>query len=218
MAKLKSPKRQIANKVWICDIINSNFVKKEGWEPSYIEVGDKNISRVNIISTVVGKFVSEDGNYANLTLDDGTETIRVKAFGPDVSKILVSNIGDIIQFIGKVKKYEDEIYVSPEVIRVLDDPNWLIVRKLELKSPKKQAEEAKSSKEKKEETEEETVEDDSTDLIQIIRKLDKGEGASIDKVIEKSGLDIEEAKNFLFSLLKRGEIFEPKKGKLKVLD
>jgi len=38
------------------------------------------------------------------------------------------------------------------------------------------------------------------------------------KVIEESGLDSDEAKNFLFSLLKRGEVFEPKKGKLKVLD
>lgn len=236
MAKLKSPKRQIAYKVWISDVINSNFVKKEGWDPSYVEIGDKQISRVNIVATIIGKFVSEDANYATITLDDGTETIRAKAFGPDVSKVLEVNVGNIVRCIGKVKKYEEEVYLSPEIARQVDDPNWLLVRKLELKEPKKAAkikteepseektEKVSEEKEeivetvKQEKVSEEKEEDEDTDFLKIIKELDSGEGADMDKVIEESGLDSEEAKNFLFSLLKRGEVFEPKKGKLKVLD
>ncbi|UCD03666.1 MAG: hypothetical protein JSW73_03945 [Candidatus Woesearchaeota archaeon] len=225
MAKLKSPKRQVAHKLWISDIVNSNFVKKEGWDPSYVEVGDKNVSRVNVIATVVGKFVSEDANYATINLDDGTETIRAKAFGPDVSKVMEVNVGNIIRFIGKVRKYEEEVYLSPEIARQVDDPNWVLVRKLELKEPKKIKEEKveKVSEEKEvvETVKEEKVEeeeDTGSDFLAIIKKLDSGQGADMEKVIEESGLDSEEAKNFLFSLLKRGEIFEPKKGKLKVLD
>jgi len=219
MAKLKSPKRQIAYKVWISDIANGNFIKKEGWEPSYIELEDKNISRVNIIATVVGKFISEDGNYGTLTLDDGTETIRVKAFGPDVSKISEVNLGKLIRFIGKVKKYEEEIYLSPEVLRELDDPNWVIIRRLELNKPKIEKKKVEVIPEKEAE-EEIKVKDGEINakILKIIKELDKGEGADMDEVLNKTGLDLEDAKNFLFGLLKRGEVFEPKRGKLKVLE
>ena len=86
--------RQVAHKVWIKNIINSNYVKQEGWKPNYVEFGGKQVSRVNLLATAVSRFLSDDGNYGALTLDDGTETIRVKAFGPDVSKI--SEISDAI--------------------------------------------------------------------------------------------------------------------------
>ena len=231
--------RQTAHKVWIKDIINSNYVKQEGWDPNYIELDGKKVSRVNVIATAVSKFVAEDGNYGSLTLDDGTETIRVKAFGPDVIRVKDVKVGAILRFVGKLKSYSDETYLSPEVVRELEDPNWIIVRKLELGEPKavkpkekKSKQDAKEikqenveSKEEKEVKTEKTEIDEAKEqenlnqkLLDLIKAEDKGDGAEMTKVIELSKLDQDEAKNILVGLLKSGDVYEPKKGMLKVLE
>jgi len=211
--------RQVARKVWIQDLYSGQYIKQEGWNPNYVLIGETEISRVNILSTVVGKFISEDENYGTLTLDDGTETIRVKAFGPDVNKIKKVKIGDIVRFIGKVKKYENELYLSPEVIRKITDPNWVIVQRMELGEPKIiERKEIQVSKEVAEEVIKEEDESITKTILDYIRKNDKGEGVDVEKIIEFSKLEVEEAKNILIGLLKSGELFEPRKGKLKVLD
>ena len=97
-------KRSTAYRVRIADVVNNQFVKQEGFNPSYIELDGKKISRVNLISTVVGKYTSDDENYSALTLDDGSETIRVKGFGPEVLKLKSVNVGQIIRLIGKIKQ------------------------------------------------------------------------------------------------------------------
>lgn len=207
--------RQTAYKVWISQILKGNFVKQEGFAPNYIEVNGKQISRVNILATVVAKFLSEDENYGTITLDDGTETIRMKAFGPDVQKIKNIKIGALVRAIGKVKQYEGEIYISPEVLRKVDDPNWIIVRRLLLGEPPK--EEIKV--EVKEDVEVEKVEENPSEkVLNLIKSLDSGEGANINEVIKQSKMDEEDAKNIIIGLLKSGDVFEPIKGKLKVLD
>jgi len=228
--------RQTAHKVWIKDIVNANYVKQEGWDPNYIELEGKKVSRVNVIATAVSKFVAEDGNYGSLTLDDGTETIRVKAFGPDVIRVKDVRIGAILRFVGKLKNYSDETYLAPEVVRELEDPNWIIVRKLELGSPKdvkklekekkkdlaepseesKGADEVKTEKIERDEAKEQ--ENLNQKLLDLIKAEDKGDGADMTKVIELSKLDEDEAKNILVGLLKSGDVYEPKKGLLKVLE
>ena len=55
-------------------------------------------------------------------------------------------------------------------------------------------------------------------MLGIIKDLDTGDGADLKKVIEKSGLDEEEAKNIIAGVLKSGDVFEPRKGFLKPLD
>ena len=106
-------KRSTAYRLRIADIINNQFIKQEGFNPSYIELGKNQISRVNLISTVVGKYTSDDENYSALTLDDGTETIRVKGFGPEVLKLKNVNVGQIIRLVGKIKEYNDEKFINP---------------------------------------------------------------------------------------------------------
>lgn len=203
-------KRHTAYKVWIKDLLANKYVKQEGWDPNYVEIGGKQISRVNVLATAVGKFLSEDGNYGALTLDDGTETIRVKAFGPDVSHVKSVEIGNFIRLIGKPKEYNDELYLAPELVRIEDDPNWLLVRKLEMEKP------AEGKIEKKENKEE--IESPNVKLVELIKSEDKGEGADVDEIIEKSGMDELDARNLIAGLLKSGDVFEPRKGKLKLLE
>ncbi|RLJ09572.1 MAG: hypothetical protein DRP15_03295, partial [Candidatus Aenigmatarchaeota archaeon] len=124
--------RMTAKKVTIADIINGRWIKAEGLEPSYVicRSGQK-ISRARILGTVVAKFVSDDENFASITIDDGTETIRAKTF-KTLKPIDKVNIGDIVDMIGKVREYNGEIYIMPEIIRVIDDPNYELLRKLEI--------------------------------------------------------------------------------------
>lgn len=223
MVQLISKKRAPAQKVWIADFINGNFFAAEGWNPSYVLVNDKKISRANILATVVMKFTSEDGNYAALTLDDGTETIRSKAFGPDTVKFSNVKISSIVRFIGKIKEYNQERYLKPEIVREVSDPNWLIVHKLELGEPATSVPSPEETKPTISENVAETTlkEDDlsvQAKILNLIRTLDSGAGAELDAVIERSQIEIEEAKNIIVGLLKAGEVYEPRKGKLKVLD
>ncbi len=209
-------KRQTAHKVWIKDILANKYIKQEGWDPNYVEISGKQVSRVNILATAVSKFMSEDDNYGALTLDDGTETIRAKAFGPDVAKIRDVEIGQLLRLIGKLREYDNEIYLAPEAVRAEDDPNWILVRKLELSKPaegevKKAAEGGGIAGSDEEEL-------PSKKLVELIKSEDKGEGADMAGIIEKSGMDETDAKNLIAGLLKSGDLFEPKKGKLKLLE
>ena len=215
--------RSTAYRVRIADIINSQLIKQEGFNPSYIELGQNQVSRVNLISTVVGKYISDDENYSALTLDDGTETIRVKGFGPEVLKLKNVNVGQIIRLVGKIKEYNDEKYLTCEVASELD-PNWIIVNELEL--GKHVLIEKKVPAEKPaEDSVEQPITSDSSDgenlnikILNLIKREDKGSGAMMEIILSKSGLSDKAAKDVLFALLKSGEIFEPKKGVLKILD
>jgi len=137
--------RQVAKKVQIKTINLGDFVKQEGFNPSYVDVDGFKISRVRVLATVIDKFVSEDGNYITLTLDDTTDTIRCKIFMnsnfPDstsrqnlINQKVISNIekGDLIDVIGKIREYNEERYIQPEIIVKIEDPNFEVLRKLEI--------------------------------------------------------------------------------------
>ena len=124
--------RQTAFRVWISDLNNENFIKQEGeFVPNYIKVENKNVSRVNLIGSVVNKYENQDSSYNSLLLDDGSAQIRVKTWREDTILLQNFEIGDIILVIGKVKEYNNEIYVLPEIVKKLN-VNWQLVRRLKL--------------------------------------------------------------------------------------
>lgn len=123
--------RQVAIKVQIKTLHTGEFVKQEGMNPNYIKTEDLEISRARVLATVIDKFVSEDGNYATLTLDDTTDTIRCKVFR---ELEIIENIekGDLVDVIGKIREYNEERYIQPEIIVKITDPNFEVLRKLEV--------------------------------------------------------------------------------------
>ncbi|MCK5022869.1 MAG: hypothetical protein KAS04_01715 [Candidatus Aenigmarchaeota archaeon] len=124
--------RQTAKKVRATDIVNGSFVKKEGFEPSFVTTKrGEEVSRARVLGTVVDTFKSEDGNFASITVDDGSSTIRLKAF-KETEVVDNLKVGDIVDFVGKVKEYNGEIYMIAEVAKVVDDPNFELLRRLEL--------------------------------------------------------------------------------------
>jgi len=125
--------RQTTVKTRISDVVNSKFIKKEGLEPSYIltELGQR-ISRANLVGTIVDKFMSEDGNYSTITVDDDSDSIRIKAFKEDSNIFANLEIGDLVMVIGKVREYTGENYIIPEIVKKIADPNYESLHKLEV--------------------------------------------------------------------------------------
>ena len=48
-------KRQVAVKTRINTLLKGEFIKKGGWEPSYIQKEKIKLSRVNLIATVISE-------------------------------------------------------------------------------------------------------------------------------------------------------------------
>ena len=207
-------KRQTAYKIRIKDILSSKYVKTEGFDPNYLEVYGQEISRINLIGVVVQK--SEINNYKTLTVDDGTGEVSARVFENDVllGKI---NVSDIVLIIGRPREFSSEKYVLIEAIKKIN-PAWAKVRKLELERNTRDID----TKDKNEFVlDNKLVEEDVIDLetnnkiIKLIKSLDKGEGVSIEDI---SSRNIENVDKIIEVLLKEGDIFEIKPGKLKVLE
>jgi hypothetical protein len=205
-------KRQIARKLWIKDILAGVYVKEEGMKPNYVLLADNtHAARVNLFGVVVS--ASADG-LPTLVLDDGSGRITVRAFEPN-AQLSAIQIGDAVSILGKPRKFGNEMYVLPEIVRKLPDLGWLEVRKHELaRTP------VVGMIVPAQETATEEVLDESFGLsetvLTAIRSLDEGPGANTDQVIEHVGA--RDAEKTIQYLLQNGDIFEISPGKLKVLE
>ncbi len=232
-------KRNTAYKVWISDLINNEFIEQQGeFESNYVLIYDKKVSRVNLVASIIFVYKVPDESYVSISLDDSSCNIRIKSWREDTSLLKNLKVGEIINIIGKIRKYNNEVYIIPEVIKVLDNPNWELVRKLELVKeygkPKPITvltnEEEIITPAITEETVviEEKIEnvpfikkahgDSKQKVIEAIKKLDLENGAKFDDVIANSGLSIEETNDIIKKLLEEGEIYQPKPNYLKLID
>ena len=228
-------KRSTAYRIRLKNIVNSPYEKREGFNPSVIKFNNLEISRVNVIASIVGKYLTDDQNYCAITLDDGSETIRVKNFGAEVGTIKELNVGDIVRIIGKVKEYNEEKYIAGEISKVLN-PNWIIVNEIELSNQKQTTTDSSTAdsinkvietKTNSSENEEIiSISSESSDsessikqkILQYLKNNDNGTGVIMDQIMTSLDVSSEEVKDSLYELLKVGEIYEPKKGILKILD
>ena len=202
-------KRQVAYKARISDILNSVFMKDE-MSAGFIKINDVVVSRVNLIATIVYKSEQEQ-NSNSVMIDDGTGKIILKSFEAFIpfSKI---DIGDMVLAIGKVREFNNEKYIIPEILKKLDDNSWMNVRKLELKNSVIIGQ----KEEKLEEVSESVLPNPSENIHSLIRKMDTGDGADIDDVVKHSL--VSDAEAIISRLLENGDIFEIKPGRVKVLE
>lgn len=222
----ESQKRQVAFKVSIGVLISGRYVKQEGMLPNYVILGDDSrVSRVNLVGVVVS--VSDDTGFKSVVIDDGTGKVSARAFEQNASLDSLK-VGDCILVIGRPREFGGSIYVLPEIVRVITDMRWLEVRKLELEKskssivPRKEVP-AGDAKEVVEESVNDAVVEEfvgvasiNSIVCDVIKRLDRGEGADFDEVVKQSNSS--EAESTVLSLLKNGDIFEVSPGKLKVLE
>ena len=241
-------KRMPAIKTRIVDIVNGKYFssEKEKMKAAFVitSFGQK-ISRLNLIATVIDKFVAEDGNYCSLTLDDGTSLIKTKAFKEDTMILKDYELGDLIMLIGKLREYNGEVYINAEATRKVLDVNFEILRRFEilqeLKKKKKMVDEIKNlanqtsdeelieyAKKKygideiilqviRESSVIEKVEDYKPALLEVINRLDEGNGVEINKIFEVANLPETVVEHALNELLSNGSLYEPTVGILKII-
>jgi len=205
-------KRQTAYKIRIKDMLDSKYVKTEGFNPNYLEIHNKEISRINVIGVVVQK--SEINNYRTLTIDDGTGKISARIFENNVLLDKVS-IGQIVLIIGRPREFQSEKYILIETIKKVN-PAWAKVRKLELGKDAGDKNVLLDDNTKINNNEAEEVAPSSKiKIVELVKELDNGNGVSIEDISSK---DIKDFEKIIDILLKEGDIFEIKPGKLKVLE
>lgn len=202
-------KRQVACKVWISDILNSIFMKDET-SAGYIKINEAVVSRVNLIATVVYK-ADQEQNLSSVMIDDGTGKILLKSF-ENFAPFSKVDVGDMVLVVGRIREFSSEKYLMPEILKKLNDNNWMAVRKLELKNHIL----VEQKEEKIDDTNVNISVNTGEHVYILIKKLDDGDGADIDEVIKNSNLN--DAELIINRLLENGDIFEIKPGRVKVLE
>jgi RPA family protein len=234
--------RMTAKKVRILDLVRGKYFygSKEEMKPSYVitPFGEK-ISRVNLIGTVTEKFIGEEGNYSSITIDDGTESIRIKSF--EETPFDKIKLGDVVRVIGKVKEYNTELYVAHETVGKIDDINFELLHRAEtlgsMVKQKKIVDDIRILADQVDETElrayakgtysldDETLAaiidskkkevDYRPAVMEMIEKLDEGKGVEVKKLFEVLSLPDNTVEKTLNQLINEGSVYEPTIGFLR---
>lgn len=196
-------KRLTAKKASINELINGRFVRRSGFESSYVLTNlGRRLSRVRVLGLIVDKFTSPDEKYATITIDDGTGTIRCKSF-INIKIFDGFTNGDLVDIFGKVREYNEEIYMMPEIIRKVDS-NFETLRLLELE---KIFSEQKRKIKKIQELQKQTSDtNELKNIVQQFMSLEDAEGIleaqeMIESVVEEKTIESSEAKEKILKLI-----------------
>lgn len=134
MEDKKDFSRQTAIKVTIGTLLFCNYVEQNDADPNYLELSSgERLYRLNLVAVILNK--ENVGAITNLLVDDGTGKIVLRSFEEN-KNIENLSVGDSVLVIGKLRKYNQEKYVSPEIIKKIN-PEWLKLRSLELMNKEK---------------------------------------------------------------------------------
>jgi RecG-like helicase len=171
----------------------------------HVEINDKHIVRVNVVANIIDKYVQEgEKKYASITLDDASGNIKLKFFGDDVSKVENLSQGDTVVVIGLLRSWNNEVYITPEIIKK-KEPQYLLIRKKEVEAemPKSLDKSQLSALRDR--------------LIDMIKEAEKDQGLDIDKAIMNLKEPPEIINKEIKKLLEDGLIYEPRPSKLRWL-
>lgn len=220
------PKRQPAKKFWIADVLNAEQKTNEQGFKYYV-IREKDATRVNLIACVISSYMNEAGNYAMLTIDDGSAQMQLKAWNEDVRLLTNIQIGEIILVVGRINT-NNGIFIKPEIIKPTSS-DWMQLRINELKKEYAQAElpAQKETVEEAPQFNEETVTEEEPvtgvalavreKIIQAIEANDSANGAEIATAIKNSGVNYAEAEAAVSELIREGEAFQSKPGFIKLI-
>jgi RecG-like helicase len=204
MADEQSFKRNVAFKMRIGDIL-SGKITLEGERFKFLESAGRQVVRTNVVANVIDKYVQDgEKKFASVTLDDGNGQIKLKAFGEDIEKFSQLNQGDTVLVIGLLRTWNNETYITPEIIKK-KEPAYLLVRKLEIEReiPKSIGKEQLSELKDK--------------ILQMVKDGEADGGANIDQII----MNLKEAPEIINQeikkLLEDGVVYEPRPGKIRYL-
>ncbi len=197
-----------AEKLTLQDIQQSEYVQGEE-EPSYLITPDqRKVAKCNVFATIIGK--EEVGNITNLILDDGTAQLVLRSFEP-TSRVRALQLGEVIAVLGRVRIYNGERYLSPEIVKKIN-PLWLKVRKREL--IKQEREELKIAQEliAPVVVEGERIEER---VVKAVREKDQGTGVLVEELLEL--FPDGQTESLIEKMQRDGLLFQNSPGRVKVL-
>jgi RPA family protein len=224
--------RMTAVRASISDITNGSFSDDNG--PHVVSPFGVELRRVVIVGFVVNKFYREGDDtgkkrFESITLDDGTDTIGVKVWGEEDASILEGVKESILALvIGKVRQYNEEVYLIPEIVRELTDPNYMSLHLMErykavlnrsgisLPDTMEQQQELLTTTPKK------TVSGKlANDIIAYVRLEAPPEGIPLKDIVayfENKGQDSETVQTKVFNLVAEGALNEVSIGQFRTSD
>ena len=119
----------IAYKMRIIDLVNGKLKNDGAGAVLSTPFGESKEAR--ILGTIIDSYRNNENTYGALTIDDGTSTTRLKAWSDKVQLLDKFKIGDMVDIIGRVGEFQDEVYLIPDVI-IPVEPNYWLFRELEL--------------------------------------------------------------------------------------
>jgi RPA family protein len=204
--------------LYIVDIINGK-VAKEGEDKfsrwMLTSANGEKVYKVRITGTVVNKYfspASEDKKaFASVSIDDGTEVIRVKGWEDDATILNdVLEESDEAEIIGRPRVSEDEIYLFPETVLKNEDYN----KELYLRTKKIKRYAKKDFVISSEQTmETEDFQKEKKIIFDII--LNSKNGVDLEELIDQAKLAKSKIEAVIHDLLNNGDIYEPSALKYK---
>jgi len=198
-------KRNVAYKLRIGSILSGKPIL-DADKLKFLESDGKQVVRVNLIANVIEKYIQDEGEkkYGTLTLDDATGNIKLKFFGEDLEKAKEINQGDTVLAIGLLRIWNNEVYITPEILKK-KEPSFLLVRKLEIEL------EMPKSLDKTQLT---ALRDK---LIDSIKEAEKDQGIDVEKLILELKEPPEIINKEIKKLLEDGLVYEPRPSRLRWL-
>ncbi|MCY3411173.1 MAG: hypothetical protein INQ03_05990 [Candidatus Heimdallarchaeota archaeon] len=228
-------KREPGRLMRIIDIYNrGKIIEFDG--KKYFQMDDATlVKRVRLFGTCVARYdkpnEENEEDYSALTIDDGSDTIRIKVWSRPFKRQdgsmynqydLVNNIkvGDMIDILGKVREWENEFYVIPDQIAVKNDISWEINRRSKLFSldvdqyglnPQDEAESGYESDYEGEESME--MESDLSEVQRFENSFSSNvDENSLELLITRSGLNKDQITELIKEYGMDGKVLNPKPG------
>jgi len=204
-------KRNIALRVYIKEILNAKIVE-DGQQKLVLVPSEHPLIRVSVMGVVTNIYFSQktpdstNELFAFIILEDGTGIIRCKAWGPETALFESLQKGDLVHIIGKVKIYNEEVYIVPEIVKRIENPNFLLLHEAQVL--KRKIREQELSKPKV-----------MAKIMDFIRRNNRGTGVPLE-LIQKSFNAIPEnlLREALLELLNNGDIYEYMKNVYKPVE
>ena len=202
--------------LYAIDIVDGHLIKEEGEFGRWVlsTTNNEKIYKIRINGTIVDKYHSaSDGTkktFTTLSLDDGTATIRIKAWEETAEFLNSFILGNDVDLIGKPRSSEDEVYILPESVVLIEDSNkelYLRAKKIKRYTKKNLiiSKEVQPAPEHNQEQKEKIW----------VMISDSEEGVELEEIITKTKLDKTTVESIIHDLLNDGDIYEPSALKFK---
>jgi RPA family protein len=224
--------RMTAVRASISDITHGSYSDDNG--PHVVSPFGVELRRVVVVGFVVDKFYREGDDsgkkrFESITVDDGTDTIGVKVWGEEDASVLEGVKESILALvIGKVRQYNDEVYLIPEIVRELTDPNYMSLHLMERYKAvlNRSGISLPSTTEQQQELLTTTPSTQVTgklanDIIAYVRLEAPPEGIPLKDIVayfEKKGQDSEKVQTKVFNLVAEGALNEVSIGQFRTSD